>query len=115
MSFEALIAKVRQAETALESREREATAQWQQLSTTWRAAWTPGRIVLAGLASGYLVGRARPLRVASGGGVLQMLSALSGMLASGSAQAAAGEAEQAATQATVAAHAAGEVAAGPVA
>ena len=115
MSFDALIAKVRQAETALESREREASAQWQQLKSTWHAAWTPGRIVVAGLASGYLVGRARPLRVASGGGVLQLLSALSGMLASGSAQAAAGEAEQAATQATVAAHAAGEVAAGPVA
>ena len=99
MSFDALITKVQQAEAALESREREATRQWLQLQATWRASWTPGRIVIAGLAAGFMVGRARPLRVASGGGVLQLLSALSGLLASGSAQAAADEAENAADSA----------------
>ena len=62
----------------------------------WRDAWTPGRIVIAGLAAGFLVGRARPLRIASGGGVLQLLTALSGLLASGSAQAAAAQAGDAA-------------------
>jgi len=77
-----------------------ASANWHQLVATWRAAWTPGRIVIAGLASGFLVGRAEPLRrVARGGGVLQMLSALSGLMASGSAQAAAGEAAHAADSA----------------
>lgn len=110
MGFEALIDKVRQAEVAVESREREAVAQWRQLSDTWRAAWTPGRIVVAGLASGFLVGRARPLRVATGGGMLQLVTALSGMLASTNAQAAAGDAEHAAAQASVAAGAASEVA-----
>ena len=103
MSFDALIAKVQQAETALETRERQTTQQWRQFKATWRESWTPGRIVIAGLAAGFVVGRARPLRVASGGGVLQMLSALSGLLASGSAQVAAEEAGQAANAAETAA------------
>ena len=96
MGFDALITKVQQAEAALESRERRTGEQWAQLKTTWRAAWTPGRIVVAGLAAGFLVGRARPLRLAGGGGALNLLSALSGLLASGSAQVAAEEAGAAA-------------------
>ena len=96
MSFDALITKVQQAEQALEGRERAASAQWRQVKTTWRESWTPARIMIAGLTSGFLVGRARPLRIASGGGVLQLLTALSGLLASGSAQAAAAQAGDAA-------------------
>lgn len=103
MSFEALITKVQQAEQALEAKERQTAVEWQQLKRRWTSAWTPGRIVVAGLVSGFVVGRARPLRVASGGGVLQLVSALSGLFAGTSAQAAANEAEQAAD---VAAHAA---------
>ena len=89
MGFEKLIDKVTQAEHALEARERSIGAAWRQLKTSWRAAWTPGRIIVAGLASGFLVGRARPLARTSGGGVLQMLTALSGLFAGGSAQVAA--------------------------
>ncbi|QDA57134.1 hypothetical protein [Thermomonas aquatica] len=96
MGFDALITKVQQAEAALESRERRTSEQWTRLKSSWRAAWTPGRIVVAGLAAGFLVGRARPLRAAGGGGVLQLLTALSGLLASGSAQAAAEQAGDAA-------------------
>ena len=96
MSFDALIAKVEQAEQALEARERRASTQWQQVKTTWRESWTPGRIVIAGLASGLLVGRAQPLKLAGSGGLLNLVTALSGMLASGSAQVAAENAEQAA-------------------
>ena len=96
MSFEQLIAKVEQAERALEMQERRVSADVRQLKSSWREAWTPGRIVIAGLAAGFLVGRARPLRIASGGGVLQLLTALSGLLASGSAQAAAAQAGDAA-------------------
>ena len=103
MRFEALITKVQQAEQALEAKERQTAAEWQQLKRQWTSAWTPARIVVAGLVSGFMVGRARPLRVASGGGVLQLVSALSGLFAGTSAQAAANEAEQAAD---VAAHAA---------
>lgn len=96
MGFEQLIEKVTQAEQALEAKERTAVADWRQHKSSWRELWTPGRIVLAGLASGFFVGRARPLRAAGGGGVLQMVTALSGLFASGSAQAAAGKAEDAA-------------------
>ena len=95
MSFDKLIHKVTQAENALEARERNLGADWRQLKASWRQAWTPGRIVIAGLVGGFLSGRATPLG-RSGGSVLNMISALSGLFASGSAQAAAGEAEHAA-------------------
>ncbi len=95
MSFEALIEKVKQAETALEAQERQAAADWRQLKASWRQAWSPGRIVIVGLLSGFLTGRAEPLKRA-GGGVLNLITALAGLFAGGSAQAAAGEAEHAA-------------------
>lgn len=97
MSFDKLLKKVEQAENALEAQERRTAADWRQLKRSWKASWTPGRIVLAGLASGFLVGRMEPGKaVASGGGVLRMLASLTALLASGQAQAAAGEAEVAA-------------------
>jgi hypothetical protein len=97
MSFEALIDKVKQAETALEAREREAAADWRQLKASWRTLWTPGRIVLAGLGSGFAIGLLEPgRRLANGRGTLQMLTAVAGLFAGGSAQAAAGKAQDAA-------------------
>lgn len=96
MSFHALIAKVEQAEQALEASERVASTQWRRVKTTWRESWTPGRIMIAGLASGFLVGRAKPLRLVGSGGLLNLVTALSGLLASGNAQVAAENAEQAA-------------------
>ena len=96
MGFEALIEKVQQAEAALEAQERSTAADWRQFTDAWRALWTPGRIVLAGLASGLAMGSAEPLRKVGGGGALQLASALAGLFAGGSAQAAAGEAEAAA-------------------
>ena len=48
MSFEQLIAKVEQAERALEAQERRAAADFRQLKSSWREAWTPWRIVVAG-------------------------------------------------------------------
>ena len=71
MSFGALIEKVKQAEVALESSERQTVAAWRQLKSTWMATWTPGRIVVAGFLSGFVVGKAEPARrVARGGGTL---------------------------------------------
>ena len=96
MGFDALIEKVRQAEVALEAKERQTTADLRQVRASWRSMWTPGRIVLAGLASGFLVARAEPFKKAAGGGTLQLISALSGLFAGGSAQAAADEASDAA-------------------
>lgn len=96
MGFDALIEKVRQAEVALEAKERQTTADWRRVKSSWRAMWTPGRIVLAGLVSGFVVGRAEPFKRAAGGGALQLISALGSLFAGGSAQAAAGEAADAA-------------------
>ena len=94
MSFEALIDKVKQAETALEARERDAVADWHQTVGTWRALWTPGRILLAGLGSGFAIGLLEPgKRLASGRGTLQMLASVAGLFAGGSAQVAAGKAQ----------------------
>ncbi len=107
MGFEQLIDKVTQAEQALEASERGTVAEWRQLKSAWRAAWTPGRIVVAGLASGFLVGRAQPLARTTGGGVLQLMTALSGLVASGSAQVAASEAGDAAHHAEATAEAVG--------
>ena len=100
MGFKQLLTKVQQAEAALESRERRVADDWQQLKHTWKDAWTPSRVVIAGLVAGFLVGRAQPLRtVARSGQFMQLVTMLSGLFASGSAQMAAHEAEQAADNA----------------
>jgi hypothetical protein len=97
MRFESLLDKVKQAEAALEAKERQAGADWRQAKATWQALWTPGRIVSVGLVSGFLVGKVEPAkRVVRGSGALQMLSAMAGLFAGGSAQVAAGHAEKAA-------------------
>lgn len=100
MSFDKLISKVKQAEDALEAQERRVAADVRQLKASWRAGWTPGRIVIAGLTSGFLIGRAEPLRnAAKGGNLVQIVTMLSGLFAGGSAQAAASEAHDAARNA----------------
>lgn len=97
MSFDKLILKVTQAEDALEAHERRVAADLRQLKASWLAGWTPGRIVIAGVVSGFFIGRAEPLKaVARSGGAMQMITMLSGLFAGTSAQAAAGEAEHAA-------------------
>lgn len=97
MSFDRLIQKVTQAEDALEAHERRVAADLRQLKASWLAGWTPGRIVIAGLVSGFFIGRAEPLQaVVKGSGAMQVITMLSGLFAGGSAQAAASEAEHAA-------------------
>ncbi|HZH44893.1 MAG TPA: hypothetical protein VEY50_12500 [Lysobacter sp.] len=102
LSFKHMIAKVQQAEDALEAHERQAAADWRQMKRSWRAAWTAPRIVLAGLASGFAVGITRPLGTASkvGGAtqILHLVSAVAGLFAGGQAQAAADQAEEAAAR-----------------
>lgn len=100
VGFEALVEKVSQAEAALEAKERQATADFRQLKSSWRLSWTPGRIVIAGLVSGFVVGKLEPTKkVATGNGVVQLLTALGGLFAGTSAQAAAGKAENVAESA----------------
>ena len=95
MGFKQLLTKVQQAEAALEARERRVADDWQRLKLAWKNAWTPGRVIIAGLAAGFLVGRAQPLRAAARSGQwMQLVTMLSGLFAGGSAQAAAQKAEE---------------------
>ena len=96
VSFEHLVRKVERAEDVLEMREQRLVDRYRQLGQTWREGWTPVRIVAVGLASGFLVGRAEPLRALTGARMLQMVGALSGLFASVQATFAAEQAEQAA-------------------
>lgn len=106
MSFDKLIAKVTQAENALEAHERRVGADLRQLRHSWKAIWTPARIVVAGVVGGFLVGRAEPLRSAArGGSLMRMVSLLTGVFATTTASHAADEAEQAADDAGVVAQA----------
>lgn len=112
MSFDKLIDKVSQAEAALEAQERRVAADVRQFKSSWRAAWTPGRIVIAGLVTGFVTGRAEPLRnAASSGSVVRIVSLLSGLFATATAQVAADEAGDSAEDAEIAADAAAPVAA----
>lgn len=98
-TFKQLIAKVHQAEDVVETREREVVADIRHLKSSWLAAWTPWRIVTAGLAAGFLVGRAEPMKaVGKSGGLLQMISMVSTLMASGSAKVAAEEASEVSEQ-----------------
>lgn len=99
MSFEKLVDKVRHAEDAVEAHERRASADWHRLRRTWKASWTPGRIMVAGLATGLLYGFRDSRPGGDGPGVIRMLTMLTSLLATTSARTAAHEADQAAESA----------------
>ena len=80
MSFDESIQRVKRAELALDASTRKVMDHWQQLRQTWREAWTPGRIVIAGIASGFVVGRGE-LPTATGSGFINLVSAVSGLFA----------------------------------
>lgn len=96
MRFEKLLQHVQRAEQRVELRATHAQTQWTTLKQAWREGWTPGRILIAGVVSGFLVGRAEPLRTLTGARWMQMFSAVSSLLATAQAAAAAEQAEQAA-------------------
>jgi len=54
---------------------------WQQFSRSWRAAWTPGRIVVVGLVSGFVAGRTQPMVAGGGGGLLALVRTFAPLLA----------------------------------
>lgn len=116
MNFEALKARVERAEALTEGRMLQTQAHYQSLRGTWREAWTPTRIVIAGLASGFLVGRTNPertiekLRVMGGPKWIQLISSASGLVASLQASFAASTAKSAAETADDAAQTADQAA-----
>lgn len=79
--FDSLRSRVARAEQAVLACQTRTGQHWAQLRATWRTGWTPGRIVIAGLAAGFIVGRLRPLRLAGNGGLLPLLRALAPLLA----------------------------------
>ena len=96
MRFEQLQQHVERAEKRVELRGAQTSLYWTILKQTWKDGWTPGRIVIAGVVSGFLAGRAEPLRAMNGARWMQMFTAVSSFVASAQAAAAADTAEQAA-------------------
>jgi hypothetical protein len=99
MSYDTLLQKVRQAEQALEARERAVSADLRQVRDSWRKLWTPGRIAAIGVAAGFAVGWSRGGRAAAGSagvGILRLASSMLTLVGSLQAKAAADEAEDAA-------------------
>lgn len=107
MNFEGLKRRVARREQMLEGRVQQTRDHWQTLTTTWRESWTPVRIIVAGLVSGFLIGRSDPVRTlgklgalgGSGTRWIQLIGTLSGLFASMQASNAADQAEQAADKA----------------
>lgn len=81
MNLDAHRARVRAAERNVESQWTQTVTHGRRTLALWRTGWTPERIVIAGLATGFLTGRAQPLRMAGSGGLLALLRSLSSLLA----------------------------------
>lgn len=106
MAFDDLIQRVHERELALEQRHAHARASWRGLRNKWREGWSPTRIVLGGMLSGFLVGWARPMRKVTGlpaSRWVQIGTSLWTLVASSKAKHAASTAEAAAGTAGVAA------------
>ncbi|MGJ7901793.1 hypothetical protein [Lysobacter sp. 1R34A] len=109
--FERLQRRVHKREHLLEGRYEQALERKALLKARWHEAWTPGRIVVAGLVSGFLMGRAEPAKIAAkSSNLMQIITMLSGLFAGSSAQNAADQAGRAAGEAGQAAENAGAVA-----
>lgn len=115
MKFDAIRRRVERSEQLVEGRALQTGVRAHALKSTWRASWTPTRIILAGLAAGFLVGRADPTRalkqLGSGGRWIQLVGALSGLFASLQSSIAAAGADKAVDRAGEAADQAGDAAA----
>lgn len=98
--FERLQRRVHKREHLLEGRYEQALERKALLKARWHEAWTPGRIVVAGLVSGFLMGRAEPAKIAAkSSNLMQIITMLSGLFAGSSAQNAADQAGRAAGEA----------------
>ncbi len=95
MNYKQLQRRVDIAERRVESRGEQTRERWADLKLDWREGWTPARIIAAGLVSGFVSGRAEPLRALSGPRLLQMIGAVSGLFASVQATVAAETAQSA--------------------
>ncbi|MGB3393861.1 MAG: protein sip-5 [Stenotrophomonas sp.] len=106
MNFDALQRRVRRAEAVVQVRMDDTTRHWDTLDASWRRSWTPGRIVIAGLAGGFLAGKLEPGGAFSGARWLQMIGSVSGLVVS--AQASIASLQEAGLAAAVAGFGTGE-------
>lgn len=114
MSFEQIKRRVARREALVQARAGRADARLSALRKEWHDAWTPSRIVLVGLAAGFLAGRASPAqavrRLGRGGRWMQMLGTLTSLFASVQSTFAAAKADTAVDHADTAATEAGDAA-----
>lgn len=96
MKFGALQRRVKRCEQVVTVRLGETQDHWSTLSQVWRQGWSPLRIVVVGLAGGFIAGRLEVPGRVNGARWLQMIGSVSNLFASG----------QAAFAAAMAAHAA---------
>src|SRR3546814_4987748 len=61
--FEAIRRRVERSEQLVDGRALQTGVRADALKSTWRESWTPARIIIAGLATGFLAGRADPARI----------------------------------------------------
>jgi hypothetical protein len=117
MNYERLRRRVERSEQLVEGRVLQTGTHLDRFKATWRESWTPTRIILAGLAAGFLVGRSDPgralQRIGGLGGTrwIQLIGSLSGLFASLQSTVAAARAGEAAHHADDAAGQAGAAAA----
>ncbi|MCI2263543.1 MULTISPECIES: hypothetical protein [Xanthomonas] len=106
MTLRQLQHRIARAESVLEGRQEQVRTHWTTLQQVWREGWTPWRIVIVGLGTGFLVGRAEPAAVVGklgGARWLQMLSAVSSLINATTAKSASDNAERASDDAEEAA------------
>ncbi|MEN5426827.1 protein sip-5 [Stenotrophomonas pennii] len=97
MKFSVLRNRVKRCEQVVAVRLADTQDNWGVLSQVWRSGWSPLRIIIAGVASGFVVGKLEVPGKINGARWLQMAGSVSNLLASG----------QAAFASAMAAHAAG--------
>ncbi len=107
MKFGTMRQHVERAELLVEGRAQETRTHWSQLRQTWRAGWSPARIMLVGFGLGFVTGRNEPQAALGSiasklGGIpkiLQMISTISALFTAHRAQEASEQAERAADNA----------------
>ncbi|WP_312253267.1 protein sip-5 [Stenotrophomonas sp.] len=103
MKFGALQRRVKRCEQVVAVRMAETQDNWGVLSQVWRRGWSPLRIVVVGLAGGFVAGKLEVPGKVNGARWLQMIGSVSNLMASGQAAFAAAMATHAADTADEAA------------
>lgn len=116
MNFEQLRQRVERAELLADGRTRQTHASWDALKLHWRQGWTPARIVIAGLVTGFVAGKTQPqaslqrIGKLAGPQTMQIVTSLTGLMSSLQAAKAAFTAKKAAHTADDAAETADDAA-----